>query len=156
VVEAVFGYNSNVVAFDPNFPGLGYGVGAKRTVMLRWPATQPDPEVKVGSWIADVTYERHLVTAASRFAYAPSSAQRCIWYQVSKVQPPANVPPGDPALDFGGAGGTPYRYMMVITGSDLQAKTVLNVNNGHPAVVNAALVSPHVVNVFPRTFVISK
>ena len=46
--------------------------------------------------------------------------------------------------------------MMIWTGTDLRAKTVLNVSNGQPAVLNAALVSPHVVNVFPRTFKISK
>ena len=45
----------------------GYAAGSDRTVLLRWPAVavgnipnspQPDPVVKVGDWIADVTYER--------------------------------------------------------------------------------------------------
>jgi len=149
VVEAVFGYNSNVLPIGNT--GFGFGVASNRTVMLRWPATQPDPEVKVGSWIADVTYERHLVTAASRFGYAPSSAQRCFWYQVSKVTPPADA---TGTLAFAGDPG-PYRYMMVWTSSNLEAKTLLNANTGAPVVVNAALVSPHVVNVFPRSFMIS-
>ena len=139
----------------------GYGVASNRVVMLRWPATLPDPEVKVGSWIADVTYERHLVDGERRrFASVRSApgtmdnlpAQRCFWYQVSKVTPPADA---TGTLAFAGDPG-PYRYMMIWTGTDLRAKTVLNVNTGQPAVLNAALVSPHVVNVFPRTFVLTK
>ena len=30
-----------------------------RTILLRWPTNMPDPDVKVGGWIADVTYERN-------------------------------------------------------------------------------------------------
>ncbi len=50
VMEGVFGYSANVQG--------GYGVAADRTVLLRWPQAMPDPEIKVGSWIADVTYQR--------------------------------------------------------------------------------------------------
>jgi type II secretory pathway pseudopilin PulG len=161
VVEAIFGYNSNVVQTGQlNGTPVGYGVASNRAVMLRWPATQPDPEVKVGSWIADVTYERHLETAWTRFRSVPSvrgtiddlPAQRCFWYQVSKVTPPADA---TGTLAFAGDPG-PYRYMMIWTGTDLRAKTVLNVSNAQPAVLNAALVSPYVVNVFPRTFLLTK
>jgi type II secretory pathway pseudopilin PulG len=159
VVEAVFGYNGNVVP-SPDDNTLGYGAAANRVVMLRWPATLPDPEVRVGSWIADVTYERHLQTAVNRFPSLRSfrgtvddqPAQRCFWYQVSKVTPPADA---TGTLAFAGDPG-PYRYMMVWTGTDLRAKTVLHVNNGQPVVLNAALVSPHVVNVFPRSFLMTK
>ena len=37
---------------------IGYGAGSDRTVLLRWPNILPDPVVKAGDWIADVTYER--------------------------------------------------------------------------------------------------
>ena len=47
--------------------GPGYGAGADRTVLLRWFATQPDPVVKVGDFIADVTYERSQTVVLSRF-----------------------------------------------------------------------------------------
>ena len=105
VVEAVFGASSNVVA-SANFANIGgYGAGADRTVLLRWFATQPDPVVKVGDWIADVTYERSQMLVNSRFYSTTSAAavgvpnplnncewdnlpaQRCFWYQVQRVTP---------------------------------------------------------------------
>ncbi len=75
VVEAVYGPSNNVAASTAN-ASYGYGVGADRTVLLRWPAVQivgitnspqPDPVVKVGDWIADVTYERSQSVVLSRF-----------------------------------------------------------------------------------------
>ena len=53
--------------------GPGYGAGADRTVLLRWSASQPDPVVKVGDCIADVTYERsqHLVYTRFYFNITP-------------------------------------------------------------------------------------
>ena len=56
----------------------GYGAGADRTVLLRWPATQPDPVVKVGDFIADVTYERSQNLVYSRFYFTipPTPATR--------------------------------------------------------------------------------
>ena len=63
VVEGVFGASSNVWPQG----GPGYGAGADRTVLLRWYATQPDPVVKVGDFIADVTYERSQNLVYTRF-----------------------------------------------------------------------------------------
>ena len=63
VVEGVFGASSNVWPKG----GPGYGAGADRTVLLRWFASQPDPVVKVGDFIADVTYERSQSVVLSRF-----------------------------------------------------------------------------------------
>ena len=63
VVEGVFGASSNVWPQG----GPGYGAGADRTVLLRWYASQPDPVVKVGDFIADVTYERSQTVVLSRF-----------------------------------------------------------------------------------------
>ncbi len=166
VVEGVFGAGSNV------FPqaGPGYGVGADRTVLLRWYATQPDPVVKVGDFIADVTYERSANLVFTRFYFntAPPTlpllgvpnllnngewdnlpAQRCFWYQVQKVTPaqpdPYNIPQG------------PYRSMTVYVNRPLEAKTLLggptsSVGLGNPVVLNAALICPNVVNVIPQTF----
>ena len=111
VVEGVFGASSNVWPQG----GPGYGAGADRTVLLRWYATQPDPVVKVGDFIADVTYERSQTVVLSRFfsnngAGWPNPlnkgewdnlpAQRRFWYQVQKVNPaqsdPALAPPSGP------------------------------------------------------------
>ena len=60
VVEAVFGWSTNVTPTVDANDGFtnGYGAGSDRTVLLRWPSTLPDPVVKAGDWIADVTYER--------------------------------------------------------------------------------------------------
>jgi type II secretory pathway pseudopilin PulG len=154
VVEAVFGFSTNVLV-PAGFPG-GYGVGADRTVLLRWVASQPDPMVKVGDWIADVTYERNFNLVSTRFIGVPNPlnnlkwdnlpAQRCFWYQVQKVVPAG--PDNNTAI----AGG-PYRSMVVYVNRKLDAKTLLlNDGFGTPVIQNAALVSPHVVNVIPQTF----
>lgn len=160
VVEAVFGPSTNVV-MSTNFANVGYGSGADRSVLLRWFATQPDPVVKVGDWIADVTYERSLAAVYGRFYLNPSGtppllgvdnqlnfgkwdnlpAQRCFWYQVQRVTPPQ----ADPAL------GVNYRSMMVYVNRSLEAKTILDAN-GNPVVLNAALICPYIVNVIPQTF----
>jgi hypothetical protein len=149
VVEAVFGYTSNVRTLPKQT--LGYGTNASRTVLLRWPATQPDPEVKIGTWIADVTYERNFqedfqrgvtdaMTSGAFYSY-----QRCYWYQVAKRTQPG---PGTPLT---GDAGVNYREMTVWTSTPLRAFTLLDSGTGHPYHVNAALVSPYVVNVFSRT-----
>jgi hypothetical protein len=163
VVEAVWGYSTAVVPQG----GPGYGSGADRTVLLRWPSNMPDPVVKVGDWIADVTYERNEQIVLSRFlSFSPQvppyvglanpinnaewdnmPAQRCFWYQVQRVTPPAAATgpfafPNDP---------TNYRYMVAYVNSSLLARTVLN-GNGQPKFRNAALICPSVVNVIPQTF----
>ncbi len=167
VVEAVWGYSTAVVPQG----GPGYGSGADRTVLLRWPANMPDPVVKVGDWIADVTYERNAQLVLSRFlSYGPQlppvpfglpdpinygewdnlPAQRCIWYQVQRVTPPA------PAIgQFAFASDTTnYRYVVATVTSTLQARTVLTVANGNvqPFHRDAALICPNVINVIPQTF----
>ena len=59
VVEAIFGYSNTVIPpAAAGGGGPGYGSAADRTVLLRWPDQMPDPVVRVGDWIADVTYER--------------------------------------------------------------------------------------------------
>lgn len=154
VVEAIFGYTGRVTA--PTGSTMGYGVNAGKGVLLRWPNTLPDPEVKVGGWIADVTYERDAAVDYKRSTSDPDSGnagtlypyQRCHWYQVAKRnQPgPGQAFAGDPA-------GIAYREMTVWVSTPLKAFTLLNVANGSPVHVNAALVSPYVVGVFPRAFV---
>ncbi len=164
VVDAIFGYGSSVGGNIPG-NGLGYAVGGDRTVLLRWPTTLPDPEIKVGSWIADVTYERNLSVAGGPNvdAFPPTSttqyslmfnaggpvypSQRCNWYQIVKrtdaqdedasTQPP--VQPG-------------YRRIVVTVNSPVKAKTLLNRPAATPVWNNAALIMPSVINVFPRTF----
>jgi hypothetical protein len=159
VVEAIFGHSGNVQG--------GYGAGADRTVLLRWYSTQADPVVKPGDWIADVTYERQALvvynpnTAAGRFLNgAPPigfpnpfnngewdnlPAQRCFWYQVQKVTPAID----DPYTN----NNPPLRSMVVYVDRSLQARTVLT-GVGTPAVLNAALICPYVVNVVPQQFTV--
>ncbi len=157
VVEAVFGYSANVAPQG----GPGYGAAADRTVLLRWPASLPDPVVRPGDWIADVTYERQQAVVQTRVLGFggqnglsalgnPTNkgemdnlpAQRCFWYQVQKVSTPAPDP--DPTV-------TPaHRYMTVYINQNLQARTVLNAG-GSPYYLNAALIAPNVVNVIPQT-----
>ncbi len=167
VVEAVYGPSNNIW---PQQASQGYGVGADRTVLLRWLAILPDPVVKVGDFIADVTYERSQNRVYTRFYQnlpppnttfplmgVPNGlnngewdnlpAQRCFWYQVQKVTPAQP----DPAL------GATFRSMTVYVNQPLEAKTLLGgpgstVGQGNPVVMNAALICPYVVNVIPQTF----
>jgi type II secretory pathway pseudopilin PulG len=134
VVEAVFGLNNTGNA-------LSYLHIPDRSVLLRWPASMPDPEVKVGSWIADVTYERDQGTANSRFGLNGGRtwpAQRCFWYQIVKKS--------EPTTDATISGA---RSMTVYVNAPLRARTYDPVLGAAP--VNAALICPSVVNVFPKT-----
>ena len=54
VVEAVFGYSTNVVPSGHGSVGYGGGRSGRPAPLA---GDRPDPEVQVGSWIADVTYE---------------------------------------------------------------------------------------------------
>jgi hypothetical protein len=131
VVEAVWGYSTTQQA------GTVYSNGASRQVLLRWPAAMPDPDVRVGGWIADVTYERVQLIAAVR-SYDQYPLQRCEWYQIAKRT--------DPGPD---AWSRSYRSIMVWLNAPVRAKTPMN--NGQPIHVEAALIAPSVVSVFPRT-----
>lgn len=140
VVEAVFGFgNGKNVQIVAN--GLGYARAAKRSVLLRWSASVPDPDVKVGQWIADVTYERTQKLAAQNFGSGLFPAQRCYWYQIAKRTEPGP----DAAL------GANYRSMTVWVSSDLRAQSLLDGATGNPVNVEAALIAPSVVNVIPVT-----
>lgn len=152
VVEAIFGYTSKA----KTTPGgtLGYGTNAPRSVLLRWPASMVDPEIRVGGWIADVTYERNAAVDYARAYTDPASGnapekydyQRCHWYLIAKrtqAGPAVNAFVGD------AAGG--MREMTVWTSTPLKEFTLLDASDGSPFHVNAALVSPYVVNVFPKT-----
>ena len=150
VVEAIFGFSSTIVPAG----GPGYGVSADRAVLLRWYASQNDPVVKVGDWIADVTYERNALAVQSRFfgyngggsglpnpfnklEWDNLPAQRCYWYRVQKIVP---------ATADSVAG---LRSMIVYVDRSLQARTVLTATGPMP--LNAALICPSVVNVIPQT-----
>jgi hypothetical protein len=141
VVEAVWGYTTT----NPG-NGTPYGNGNSRQVLLRWPATLPDPDVHVGGWIADVTYERLQVNESAR-TFDVYPLQRCEWYQIAKRTDPA------PAGVTWTGDGTPYRSMMVWTSAPVRAKTPMNFAAAppQPVHVEAALIAPGVVNVFPKT-----
>ncbi len=141
-------------AFEP-LPGNGpnapagetvveavFGVSSDRTVVLRWKATTPDPLVRVGGWIADVTYERNVATYTSRVG-ATGTLARCYWYQVARLVSPQADPD---TTNFSG-----YRQMVVTLNSPVRAATTLDAN-GLPVHVNVALIMPSVINVFPRSF----
>lgn len=165
VVEAIFGHGNMVSAAGAPF---GYGAAADRTVLLRWPITIPDPVVRPGDWIADVTYERNQLMVNSRWWLGNTNAngqptplgvpnpannaewdnlpaQRCYWYQVQKVTPATtdvyvNQMPG-------------FRSMVVYVNQSLLARTPLSAT-GTPFYLNAALIAPNVVNVIPQTIFI--
>ena len=147
VVEGIFGYSGNI-----NGGTSGYGVSADRTVLLRWPNNLPDLEIKVGSWIADVTYERNFATSYTRYADAatsgviPYSYQRCHWYQVAKRSDVEDEVTGSSAPVQAG-----YRRITLYTTSPLKSRTLLQAG-GSPVHLNAALFMPSVVNVFRKTF----
>jgi hypothetical protein len=159
VVEAIFGYSGNIVQLSSKGAVVtgtpGYGTGADRTVLLRWPTSMPDPVVRAGDWIADVTYERQNAVVYSRFFQSGSGgypnaanklewdnlpAQRCFWYQVQKATPPATDP----------TNGAGYRSTIVYVNQNLQARTVLSAA-GTAVYMNAALIAPNVINVIPQT-----
>ncbi|MFO0909980.1 MAG: hypothetical protein U0794_16805 [Isosphaeraceae bacterium] len=144
VVEAIWGYSA-----IPKYPliipaqNIGYAGGAaQRTVVLRWSRAFPDPDVKIGSWIADVTYERSQSNVTTN--YPPGlvlyPAQRCLWYQVSKKSDVSDE-------------GTGYRRMVVTTATPLRALSLLKFTGSGATPVNteAALIMPSVVNVYPKT-----
>lgn len=140
VVEAVWGYSAT------GNPGSLYASpSANRTVLLRWPSTMPDPDIKVGGWIADVTYER-TTTRSGRFS-GPYPPQRCFWYQIAKRTDPSD------GGSFPGDSSVTYRQMTVWTSTPLRAMTPLNFagTSTSPIHVEAALIMPSVVNVYPRT-----
>ncbi len=167
VVEAVFGFSTLVI--PPLGPqaqaGAGYGSAAARTVLLRWSSSMPDPVVRPGDWIADVTYERQFQVVLSRFLSWPQAnpnlqvgglqnwanklewdnlpAQRCYWYQVQKV--------GTPSPDSQVPG---HRSTLVFVNQNLVSRTVLNGSTGLPVYLNAALIAPNVINVIPQTIFI--
>jgi type II secretory pathway pseudopilin PulG len=157
VVEAVFGFSHTVTPATPG-GSLGYGVAGKNAVLLRWSDKMPDPEIRVDNWIADVTYERVAMEGFKREtldpviggAAAPSTQyypyQRCYWYRIARRTQagPGRTFPGDPP-------GVTYREMTVWTVGDLRAFTLLAAD-GSPYHVNAAFVSPYVVNVYGRSF----
>jgi hypothetical protein len=150
VVEAVFGYG-------PPQGGVGGPYSLNDTsILLRWPAAMPDPDVRVGGWIADVTYERVMTTSygnatdgppysTGRFSNAPYPGQRCYWYRVVK-RTESTVDGIDNS----------YRRMVVTVAQPVRARTPVAAAAGQiqPLHVNAALVSPYVVNVYSKVFVI--
>jgi type II secretory pathway pseudopilin PulG len=134
-VEAIWGYG-------PPTGDPGYSVN-DTTVLLRWPASMPDPEVRVGGWIADVTYERYNANLGRFPGLYP--AQRCYWYRVTKRT--------DASTDLSSAS---YRSMTVTLASPVRARTLVSGSSGtiQPVHVEAALISPYVVNVYSKTFVL--
>jgi hypothetical protein len=150
VVEAIWGYSTNTTSFPTAAGIVLYPNGDNRQVLLRWPANQPDPDVRQGGWIADVTYERRAAFdqgASARFAGTLSSGQRCFWYRIARKTSPEAETKGfatDPNVAF--------RRMIVTLDSPVQAKTALMADAGvglQPRHVEAAFISPFVVNVFP-------
>ncbi len=154
-VEAIWGYTNtpNAVSPIPNplpsVAGTGYSTADDRTVLLRWPAASPDPLIRVGDFIADVTYERFQASSNANYPRAlpgsgrngaQYSGQRIHWYRIT--QKGENEP--DPVV----AG---HFRTIVRVDTPLQAKTRLQTNGTivESVVPEAALICPYVVNVFP-------
>ncbi|MCA1686818.1 MAG: hypothetical protein LC745_12790, partial [Planctomycetia bacterium] len=146
VVEAIWGYSASP-GFLYTGSALGYGnTSSSRSVVLRWPNTQPDPEIKVGNWIADVTYVRDSVSEGSYKLINNTyngimPAQRCNWYTVAKKSDAAAGPT---------IAGVAYRQMTVWTSTPLRAQSLLDFSTTPPSpqFVEAALIMPSVVNVY--------
>ncbi len=160
-VEAVFAWSTTVPA------GGGYSLGDDRTVLLRWRADTPDPSVRPGEWIADVTYERvQSVAVGDNDPFTPTGpspfnggvgrfsdpavlnypGQRCYWYQVTQ----SGEVQTDPGFS-GDPGNVPYRRRVVRIATPVRAKSLLLADGrGSPVHVNAALLNPYIVNVFPK------
>jgi hypothetical protein len=141
-------------------------------VLLRWYASQADPVVRPGDWIADVTYERQQLIVynpqnatgrfltgnpaigfpnpSNNFEWDNTPAQRCYWYQVQKV-----VPAMDDPYTIGKAPPL-MRSMVVYVDRTLQSRTLLSAAgtpmgaDGNPGGLNAALICPFVVNAFQQ------
>ena len=130
-VEGVFAYgqaNAN-----------GVSTGDPRVVLLRWLNTQPDPDVAVGSWLADVTYEQN---PNNNTPPAKAATQRCHWYRVAKRGVPV------PAVDTTNYAN--FRQMTVTLAAPVVEKTLLQAGTATPVFTNAALLCPSVVNVIPK------
>jgi prepilin-type N-terminal cleavage/methylation domain-containing protein len=172
VVEGIFGLGS--IPKTSNGGVLGYAAGQSRKVLLMWPKRDgvERPEIKIGGWISDVTYERYIYPQGNqpgvmdlpnqpktgRFYSdfdgdgspdVQNPGQRCNWYRIvqrSEVTDAAVAEPGLVKL----AG---MEAMVVTVDRPVVAKTLL-IKNGtgyEPAHVNAALIAPEVVSVFPIT-----
>jgi prepilin-type N-terminal cleavage/methylation domain-containing protein len=153
VVQAIWGYGPPYFPpTNPVRPTRGYGVN-DTSVLLRWPASQPDPEVRIGSWIADVAYPQSGavaygapgVEADALYDYWNSyPADRCYWYRVVRRT--------DPVLEGNGS----FKQMVVTIDRPARAKTPVTLVNGQitPVIVETALVSPNVVMVYPKVLVV--
>lgn len=155
VVEAIWGYGTTISP-GPPAATLGYSPN-DTTVLLRWNSAEGDPEVKVGSWIADVTYEQSRAEEAARFDGQLYPGQRCHWYRViRRTDPIAETDPSVTDPLPANATGVVYRRMVVTVATSLKAKTLLTQadtsTRATPYHVNAALVNPFVVNVFSKVF----
>lgn len=158
VIEGIFGLGS--VPMTTNNGTMGYAAGNSRKVLLMWPKVDgaERPEIKIGGWIADVTYEPYLSTTVSRFMQdfdgdgrpdVEHPGQRCHWYRIvqrSEVTDPYIAEPGL-------AGLTDREAMVVTVDRPVVSKTLLQKNGAgyQPVHVNAALIAPEVVSVFPIT-----
>ncbi len=158
VIEGIFGLGS--VPMTTNNGSMGYAAGNSRKVLLMWPKVDgaERPEIKIGGWIADVTYEPYLSTTVSRFMQdfdgdgrpdVEHPGQRCHWYRIvqrSEVTDPYIAEPGL-------AGLTDREAMVVTVDRPVVSKTLLQKNGAgyQPVHVNAALIAPEVVSVFPIT-----
>jgi prepilin-type N-terminal cleavage/methylation domain-containing protein len=158
VVEGIFGLGS--VPMTTNNGTMGYAAGKSRKVLLMWPKIDgaERPEIKIGGWIADVTYEPYLSTTVSRFMQdfdgdgrpdVEHPGQRCHWYRIVQRSEVTDPYVADPGL----SGLTNMEAMIVTVDRPVVSKTLLKKSGAgyQPVHVNAALIAPEVVAVFPIT-----
>jgi len=159
-VEGIFGLGT--LPLTINGGQLGYAAGPNRKVLLMWPKIDDAerPDVRVGSWIADVTYEPYLNLTMSRFMGdydsdgrpdAEHGGQRCHWYRVvqkSEISTPSAANPG-----YGTTYDNTHEAMIVTVDRPVVSKTLLQKAGAGfaPVHVNVALIAPEVVAVFPIT-----
>lgn len=144
VVQAVFGYNvPNAADFQPG--AFVYPRGDARQILLRWPASLADPDVRVGQWIADVTYQRNLAEDLVQYPLGVKyPGQRCHWYQIIRKSPiEEETGASSPPVTAG------FRRMVVTVARPVEARTRW-LNQTTP-LHETALIMPSVVNVFPKS-----
>ncbi len=155
-VEAIFGYGGILTAHPDSVPAyfntVEQAYSNTRSVLLRWPSTVEAPEIRIGRWLADVTYERYrddsgIPTPATPLIPLDYTGrlprQRIHWYRI--------VSRGDitPGIRLAGdPNNVSYRQIVVQVDRDIVDRTVVD-SGGNPIFVNTALFTEWVVNVFP-------
>lgn len=134
-----FGFDAIDGPTDERTVEAWWGALNDRSAVLRWPVSDPDPNIAVGNWIADVTYQQVTADVTNWLASGdPYPPQRCYWYQVTRRSDPEPDPYN-----------SSLRRMVVTLNDRVRARTVVD-STGTPYHLNTALICPTVVHAFNK------